>query len=210
VAMMGYTHYWFVLNENYVNNVLPTVINEYKKYIDYFKDIADININGNNISISSRNDEGETFTLHDVDNLEVYVAKYDLPRIIIRARRLKLYNTDDDKKVKTFIRKNFRKTKAKFGFVKTNLGDYDIAVTTFLALLKFYARDAIIIETDGDDDTWYDTFKLLRGKYCEFTIRHVNALIYLFDYLHLRDLVNAPILSPYEGLICSKQHVQYF
>jgi len=39
---MGYTHYWFILNENDVNNVLPAVINEYRKYIDYFKDIADI------------------------------------------------------------------------------------------------------------------------------------------------------------------------
>jgi len=203
---MGYTHYWFILNKNDVNNVLPTVINEYRKYIDNFKYDANININGNDISISSRNDEGETFTLSHVYNLEVYLAKYDLPRIIKKARRLKLY-TINDKKVKTFIRKNFRKTKAKFGFVKTNLGDYDKAVTTFLALLKFYAKDAIIIETDGDNDTWYDTFELLRGKYCEFTVRHVNALDYLFDYLYLRDLINAPILSPYEGLICSKQDV---
>ncbi len=115
---------------------------------------------------------------------------------------MKLNNINDDKKVKTFIHKNFRKTKTKFGFVKTNLGDYDIAVTTFLALLKFYAGDAIIVETDGDNDTWYDTFELLRGKYCEFTIRHVNAP----DYFSLRDLIDAPILSPYEGLICSKQH----
>jgi len=200
--MMGYTHYWFILNENDVNNVLPTVINEYRKYIDHFKDVANININGNDISISSLNDEGETFTLRHVYNSEVYLAKYDLPRIIERARRLKLNNINDDKKVKTFIRKNFRKTKAKFGFVKTNLGDYDIAVTTFLALLKFYARDAIIVETDGDNDTWYDTFELLRGKYCEFTIRHVNAP----DYFSLIDLIDAPIISPYEGLICSKQH----
>jgi len=204
--MMGYTHYWFILNENDVDNVLPTVINEYGKHIDDFKYHADININGNDISISSRNDEGETFTLRRFENLEVYLAKYDLPRIIIRARRLKLYTNNDDKKVETFIHENFRKTNIKFGFVKTNLGDYDTAVTTFLALLKFYAGDAIIVETDGDNDTWYDTFELLRGKYCEFTIRHTNALIYLFDYLHLRDLVNAPILSPYEGLICSKQH----
>ena len=200
--MMGYTHYWFILNENDVNNVLPTVINEYRKYIDHFKDVANININGNDISISSLNDEGETFTLRHVYNSEVYLAKYDLPRIIERARRLKLNNINDDKKVKTFIRKNFRKTKAKFGFVKTNLGDYDIAVTTFLALLKFYARDAIIVETDGDNDTWYDTFELLRGKYCEFTIRHVNAP----DDFSLRDLIDAPIISPYEGLLCSKQH----
>jgi len=204
---MGYTHYWFILNENDVNNVLPAVINEYRKYIDYFKDIADININGNNISISSLNDEGETFTLRYVDNSEVYVAKYDLPRIITKARRLKLYTINDDKKIKSFIHKNFRKTNAKFGFVKTNLGDYDTAVTTFLALLKFYAGDAIIVETDGDDDTWYDTFELLRGKYCEFTIRHTNVFSYFFDYLYLRNLINAPILSPYEGLICSKQHV---
>jgi len=199
---MGYTHYWFIINENDVNNALPAVINEYRKYIDCFKDVADININGNDISISSLNDEGETFTLRRVYNSEVYLAKYDLPRIIERARRLKLNNINDDKKVKTFIRKNFRKTKAKFGFVKTNLGDYDIAVTTFLALLKFYARDAIIVETDGDNDTWYDTFELLRGKYCEFTIRHVNAP----DYFSLIDLIDAPIISPYEGLICSKQH----
>jgi len=205
--MMGYSHYWFVLNENDVNNALPTVINEYRKYIDYFKDVADININGNNISISSPNDEGETFTLRYFDHLEVYVTKYDLPRIFERARRLKLYTISDDKKVKSFIRKNFRKTKVKFGFVKTNLGDYDIAVTTFLALLKFYAGDAVIVETDGDNDTWHDTFKLLRDKYCEFTIRHINVLDYLFDYLYLRDLINAPILNPYEGLICSKQDV---
>ena len=199
---MGYTHYWFIINENDVNNALPTVINEYRKYIDHFKGVADININGNDITISSLNDEGETFMLRRVYNSEVYLAKYDLPRIIERARRLKLNNINDDKKVKTFIRKNFRKTKAKFGFVKTNLGDYDIAVTTFLALLKFYAGDAIIVETDGDNDTWYDTFELLRGKYCEFTIRHVNVP----DYFSLRDLIDAPILSPYEGLICTKQH----
>jgi len=199
---MGYTHYWFIINENDVNNALPTVINEYRKYIDHFKGVADININGNDITISSLNDEGETFMLRRVYNSEVYLAKYDLPRIIERARRLKLNNINDDKKVKTFIRKNFRKTKAKFGFVKTNLGDYDIAVTTFLALLKFYAGDAIIVETDGDNDTWYDTFELLRDKYCEFTIRHAN----IPDYFSLRDLIDAPILSPYEGLICSKQH----
>jgi hypothetical protein len=101
---MGYTHYWFILNKNDVNNVLPTVINEYRKYIDNFKYDANININGNDISISSRNDEGETFTLSHVYNLEVYLAKYDLPRIIKKARRLKLY-TINDKKVKTFIRK---------------------------------------------------------------------------------------------------------
>ena len=204
---MGYTHYWFILNGNEFNNVLPTVINEYRKYIDNFKYDADIDINGNDISISSRNDEGETFTLRHFENLEVYLAKYDLPRIIRKAIRLKPYTINDDKKVKTFIRRNFRKTKAKFGSVETNLGDYDKAVTTFLALLKFYAGDAVIIRTDGDNDTWHDTFKLLRDKYCEFTIRHINVLDYLFDYLYLRDLVDAPIVSPYEGLICLKQDV---
>jgi hypothetical protein len=207
VAMMGYTHYWFILNENDVNNVLPTVINEYKKYIDYFRDVADIDINGNDVTISSLNNEGETFELRYLDDVEVHLAKYDLPRIVNEAKRFQIYPLMDYnyyKKIEDFIRKNFIKTNAKLGFVKTNLGDYDISVTTLLALLKFYAGDAVIIRTDGDNDTWHDTFELLRGKYCEFTIRHVK--IDVDDYLHLKDLIKGFILSPYEGLICSKQH----
>jgi len=204
---MGYTHYWFILDEDKFNNVLPTVINEYRKYIDYFKGVADININGNNISISSLNDEGETFELRYLDDVEVYLAKYDLPSIVNEAKRFQIYPFMDYnyyKKIEDFIHKNFIKTNAKFGFVKTNLGDYDIAVTTFLALLKFYATDAIIVETDGDNDTWNDTFKLLRDKYCEFTINRIK--INDDDYSYLKDLINAPILDPYEGLICLKQH----
>jgi len=204
---MGYTHYWFILNENNVNNVLPTVINEYRKYIDYFKDVADININGNDVTISSLNDEGETFELRYLNDVEVYLAKYDLPRIVNEAKHFQIYPFMDYnyyKKIEDFIHKNFIKIEAKFGFVKTNLGDYDIAVTTFLALLKFYAADAIIVDTDGDNDTWNDTFKLLRDKYCEFTINRIK--ISDDDYSHLKDLINAPILDLYEGLICLKQH----
>ena len=88
---MGYTHYWFILNENNVNNALPTVINEYRKYIDSFKDVADININGNDITISSLNDEGETFELRYLSDVEVYLAKYDLPRIVNEAKRFQIY-----------------------------------------------------------------------------------------------------------------------
>jgi len=204
---MGYTHYWFILDEDKFNNILPTVINEYRKYIDYFKDVADININGNDISISSLNDEGETFELRYLDDVEVYLAKYDLPSIVNEAKHFQTYPFMDYnyyEKIEDFIHKNFVKTKAKFGFVKTNLGDYDIAVTTFLALLKFYATDAIIVETDGDNDTWNDTFKLLRNRYCEFTINRIK--INDNDYSHLKDLINALILDPNEGLICLKQH----
>jgi hypothetical protein len=135
---MGYTHYWYrkkIIDEDIFKNI-----------VDDFKKL----LNKTNIPtlLADWNGDGEP----DIDYTEV---------------RFNGKQPEDDHETFVFeqnmdIENKISKEGKYFVFCKTARKPYDIAVTTFLLIAKYYLGDDIKVSSDGIKEDWNEADVLVR------------------------------------------------